>query len=51
MPRTQIQSDKISKPNGHFAQATMVEARGRLSLPLPGGRRLIRVKNKARIEP
>ncbi len=30
MPRKQIQSDKISKPNGHFAQATMVEARGRL---------------------
>ncbi len=29
----------------------LVEARGRLSLPLPGGRRLIRVKNKARIEP
>ena len=24
MPRNQVQSDKISKPNGHFAQATMV---------------------------
>ena len=30
MPRKQIQSDKISKPNGHFSQATMIEARGRL---------------------
>ena len=30
MPRKNIQSDKISKPNGHFAQATMIEARGRL---------------------
>ncbi len=29
----------------------LAEARGRLSLPLPDGRRLIRVKNKARIEP
>lgn len=28
----------------------LVEARGRLSLPLPDGRRLSRVKNKARIE-
>ena len=30
MPKTQIQSDKISKPNGHFSQATIIEARGRL---------------------
>ena len=30
MPRKQVQSDKISKPNGHFSQATMIEARGRL---------------------
>lgn len=29
----------------------LVEARGRLSLPLPDGRRLCRVRNKARIEP
>jgi tRNA(Ile)-lysidine synthase len=28
----------------------MVEARGRLSLPLPDGRRLCRVRNKARVE-
>jgi reactive intermediate/imine deaminase len=30
MPRTQITSDKIGKPSGHFSQATMVEAKGRL---------------------
>lgn len=29
----------------------LLEARGRLSLPLPDGRRLVRVRNKARIEP
>lgn len=29
----------------------LVEARGRLSLPLPDGRRLVRIKNKARIAP
>ena len=29
----------------------MVEARGRLSLPLPDGRKLSRAKNKARVEP
>jgi len=30
MPKTQIQSEKIGKPSGHFSQATVVEARGRL---------------------
>src|SRR5690554_6042558 len=30
MPKKQVQSDKISKPNGHFSQATITEARGRL---------------------
>jgi enamine deaminase RidA (YjgF/YER057c/UK114 family) len=26
----QISSDKISKPNGHFSQATVIEAKGRI---------------------
>jgi enamine deaminase RidA (YjgF/YER057c/UK114 family) len=30
MPKTQIISEKIRQPSGHFSQATMVEARGRL---------------------
>jgi 2-iminobutanoate/2-iminopropanoate deaminase len=30
MPKTQIVSPKIRQPSGHFSQATMVEARGRL---------------------
>jgi enamine deaminase RidA (YjgF/YER057c/UK114 family) len=30
MPKTQIVSEKIRQPSGHFSQATMVEARGRL---------------------
>ena len=30
MPKQQITSDRISKPSGHFSQATVVEARGRL---------------------
>src|SRR6478736_7294677 len=30
MPKKQISSEKIAKPNGHFAQATAIEARGRL---------------------
>jgi len=30
MAKTQISSDRISKPNGHFSQATLVEARGRM---------------------
>src|ERR1044072_8244564 len=30
MPKQQISSDRISKPSGHFSQATVVEARGRL---------------------
>lgn len=31
-------------------QRQLTEARGRLSLPLPDGRRLVRVRNKARLE-
>lgn len=30
MPRQQIRTDKIGPPSGHFSQATMVEAKGRL---------------------
>ena len=30
MPKQQISSDKIAKPNGHFSQATVIEARGRI---------------------
>ncbi|HXQ50638.1 MAG TPA: RidA family protein [Stellaceae bacterium] len=30
MPKKQITSDKISRPSGHFSQATMIEAKGRL---------------------
>lgn len=30
MPKTQITSSKLRQPNGHFSQATAVEARGRL---------------------
>jgi len=30
MPKQQVTSDKVSKPSGHFSQATIVEARGRL---------------------
>lgn len=30
MPKKQIVSSRIRQPNGHFSQATMVEARGRL---------------------
>jgi 2-iminobutanoate/2-iminopropanoate deaminase len=30
MPRQQIVSQKIAKPSGHCAQATMVAAKGRL---------------------
>jgi 2-iminobutanoate/2-iminopropanoate deaminase len=30
MPKQQITSAKIRQPSGHFSQATMVEARGRL---------------------
>src|ERR1700752_936577 len=30
MPKTQIVSPKIRQPSGHFSQATMIEARGRL---------------------
>jgi 2-iminobutanoate/2-iminopropanoate deaminase len=29
MPKKQITSDKLRQPNGHFAQATAIEARGR----------------------
>jgi 2-iminobutanoate/2-iminopropanoate deaminase len=30
MPRQQIVSEKIGKPSGHFSQATMADAKGRL---------------------
>src|SRR5438876_3748175 len=30
MPKKQVSSEKISKPNGHFSQATVTEARGRI---------------------
>jgi reactive intermediate/imine deaminase len=30
MPKKQITSDKISRPSGHFSQATVIEAKGRL---------------------
>jgi 2-iminobutanoate/2-iminopropanoate deaminase len=30
MPKTQVISPKIRQPSGHFSQATMIEARGRL---------------------
>ena len=30
MPKKQIVSDKIRQPSGHFSQATMVEAKGRM---------------------
>lgn len=30
MPKTLVTSDRIGRPRGHFAQATVVEARGRL---------------------
>ena len=30
MPKTQIVLEKIRQPSGHFSQATMIEARGRL---------------------
>jgi 2-iminobutanoate/2-iminopropanoate deaminase len=30
MSKKQISSDQISKPNGHFSQATVIEAKGRI---------------------
>jgi enamine deaminase RidA (YjgF/YER057c/UK114 family) len=30
MPKQQVTSERIGKPSGHFSQATVVEARGRL---------------------
>ena len=30
MPKKQISTPKIRQPNGHFSQATMIEAKGRL---------------------
>ena len=30
MPRQQVTSDKLAAPSGHFSQATMVEAKGRI---------------------
>ena len=30
MPKQQIFSERISRPSGHFSQATMIEAKGRM---------------------
>lgn len=30
MPKQQIASDRLARPSGHFSQATMAEARGRI---------------------
>ena len=30
MPKQQVTSDRIAAPSGHFSQATMVEAKGRI---------------------
>ena len=30
MPKKKITSEKLREPNGHFSQATMIEAKGRL---------------------
>ena len=30
MPKQQVSTDRIGKPTGHFSQATVAEARGRL---------------------
>ena len=30
MPKQQITSERLARPSGHFSQATMVEARGKL---------------------
>ncbi|HUZ71939.1 MAG TPA: RidA family protein [Stellaceae bacterium] len=30
MPKQQIVSDRISRPSGHFSQATVIEAKGRI---------------------
>lgn len=30
MPKRQVTSEQLAEPNGHFAQATVAEARGRL---------------------
>ena len=30
MPKQQISSDQISRPSGHFSQATVIEAKGRM---------------------
>ena len=30
MPKQEVVSDRLARPNGHFAQATVAEARGRL---------------------
>ena len=28
MPKTQLTSKRLRQPNGHFSQATMIEAKG-----------------------
>lgn len=30
LPKTQVSTDSLREPNGHFSQATMIEATGRL---------------------
>ena len=30
MPKQEITSERIARPSGHFSQATMVEAKGRI---------------------
>jgi enamine deaminase RidA (YjgF/YER057c/UK114 family) len=30
MPKQQVVSDRISRPSGHFSQATVIEAKGRI---------------------
>jgi enamine deaminase RidA (YjgF/YER057c/UK114 family) len=30
MPKKQVTSEKIAKPSGHFSQATVIEAKGRI---------------------
>lgn len=30
MPKQQVRTDRVREPNGHFSQATITEARGRL---------------------
>jgi 2-iminobutanoate/2-iminopropanoate deaminase len=31
MPKRQVRTDRVREPNGHFSQATIIEAKGRLA--------------------